>query len=328
MSSRTLLLALVAFLILPAAAWATDSDSDGLSNSLETALGTDPNDSDTDDDGVTDFDELIDGTDPLLDDTDGDGQTDGYEIAHSTDPLDPGTDLDGVNAASFSAAPSTNDLPLHGNLPTDGVGVSMVDGHFVFSALVGETKAVLLRMGLEVFYNSAWAWDGYEGWNFASNLDARLTVHSPTTLTIWRPPFGALNWTKVGSDWTSDDGSLNTLSQSGGSFTETTPGGFKYHYSSGHLTSMEDKYGNATTVGYSGATPTTITDSRGEVHNLAYWTSTGRLKSITMADGRVWYFRYSVNGDLMRIEGPATASFPNRCCQPRHRWKPSFVSPT
>jgi hypothetical protein len=89
-----------------------DSDGDGLTDELETALGTDPLLLDSDADGVSDSDEidfygtdalapdtdddelddaeelLTYGTNPLLDDTDGDDVSDGEEVAAASDPLD------------------------------------------------------------------------------------------------------------------------------------------------------------------------------------------------------------------------------------------------
>ncbi len=89
-----------------------DSDGDGLTDELETALGTDPLLLDSDADGVSDSDEidfygtdalapdtdddelddaeelLTYGTNPLLDDTDGDDVSDGEEVAAGSDPLD------------------------------------------------------------------------------------------------------------------------------------------------------------------------------------------------------------------------------------------------
>ena len=94
------------------AAEEVDSDGDGLTDELETALGTDPLLPDSDADGVSDSDEidfygtdaldpdtdgdglddaeelLAGGTNPLLDDTDGDDVSDGEEIAAGSDPLD------------------------------------------------------------------------------------------------------------------------------------------------------------------------------------------------------------------------------------------------
>jgi hypothetical protein len=48
-----------------ACAGETDTDSDGLTDHEEAALGTDPTEADTDGDGVDDGAEVSDGTDPL-----------------------------------------------------------------------------------------------------------------------------------------------------------------------------------------------------------------------------------------------------------------------
>jgi hypothetical protein len=94
------------------AAAEVDSDGDGLTDELETALGTDPLlvdsdgdgasdsdeidfygtdalDPDTDGDGLDDAEELLTyGTNPLLDDTDGDEAADSDEVVAGSDPLD------------------------------------------------------------------------------------------------------------------------------------------------------------------------------------------------------------------------------------------------
>ena len=58
----------------------TDSDGDGLMDSLEVMFGTDPNNRDTDDDGLTDYEELNWlNYNPLAQDTDGNGIPDGDE---------------------------------------------------------------------------------------------------------------------------------------------------------------------------------------------------------------------------------------------------------
>jgi hypothetical protein len=64
-----------------------DSDQDGLYDSEEVRLGTNPNLADTDQDGLNDFDEIIRGTNPLKADTDGDGVKDGDEIKQKRNPL-------------------------------------------------------------------------------------------------------------------------------------------------------------------------------------------------------------------------------------------------
>lgn len=67
----------------------TDSDGDGLLDSEEDAIGTDPNNKDSDGDGLTDGDEVNQfETDPNNADTDGDGYSDADEVSASTDPND------------------------------------------------------------------------------------------------------------------------------------------------------------------------------------------------------------------------------------------------
>ncbi len=72
----------------------TDTDKDGLSDGLETALGTNPNDADTDNDGV------LDGAEPNpSDDTDADGKIDALDPDSDNDGLFDGTEL-GLSCAN------------------------------------------------------------------------------------------------------------------------------------------------------------------------------------------------------------------------------------
>ena len=75
-----------------------DSDGDGLLDSEEVKLGTDPYDPDTDKDGLSDGEEVKQyQTDPLNPDTDWDGLKDGAEVlTYTTNPLDRDTDDGGV----------------------------------------------------------------------------------------------------------------------------------------------------------------------------------------------------------------------------------------
>lgn len=75
-----------------------DSDGDGLPDSQEIAIGTDPNDPDSDDDGLNDGDEVALGTDPNNPDTDDDGLSDGEELLLGTDPLVPDEGCSSVSA--------------------------------------------------------------------------------------------------------------------------------------------------------------------------------------------------------------------------------------
>ncbi|MEW5956576.1 MAG: Calx-beta domain-containing protein [Chloroflexota bacterium] len=74
-----------------------DSDGDGLTNSEERELGTDPNAQDTDGDGLFDGAEVREfGADPRNPDSDFDGKPDGEEIRLNLNPLSRDTDLDGT----------------------------------------------------------------------------------------------------------------------------------------------------------------------------------------------------------------------------------------
>ncbi len=102
-----------------------DTDGDGLTDSEEEALGTDPHDADTDDDGLSDGDEvLVGGTDPLDADSDADGLFDGEEgILLGTDPLDADSDDDGLDDGTEVLDAGTDPL----NADTDGDGVGDLD---------------------------------------------------------------------------------------------------------------------------------------------------------------------------------------------------------
>ena len=103
-----------------------DGDGDGLSDTLEAALGTNPNDADSDDDGV------LDGAEPnFTADTDGDGRINPLDPDSDNDGLLDGTELGvtmaptGTNVlAGFfvpDADPTTRTSPV--NPDTDGGGV-------------------------------------------------------------------------------------------------------------------------------------------------------------------------------------------------------------
>ncbi|WNG55016.1 OmpA family protein [Archangium gephyra] len=104
----------------------TDTDGDGIPDSVETATGTDPNDDDSDDDGILDGNEDADRdgvvdpgeTNPRNKDTDGDGLQDGTELG-LTAPEGTGTD---TTVFQRDEDPATKTDPL--KVDTDGGSVS------------------------------------------------------------------------------------------------------------------------------------------------------------------------------------------------------------
>ena len=107
-----------------------DSDGDGIDDRAEVEdYSTDPSTPDTDGDGVDDDEEISDGTDPRAADTDGDGLTDGEEAGLGTDPLDRDSDddglIDGAEVDVYDTDPDDADSDDDGLL--DGTEVATYD---------------------------------------------------------------------------------------------------------------------------------------------------------------------------------------------------------
>lgn len=103
-----------------------DSDGDGLADSRERTLGTDPLDADTDGDGLRDGDEVRDGTDPLQpdwpgrpqrNDFDGDGLADVSVYVPSTGLWDIQRSSGGTSTFAFGTAAM---VPMPGDFDGDG----------------------------------------------------------------------------------------------------------------------------------------------------------------------------------------------------------------
>ena len=91
-----------------------DLDGDGLSNSLELTVGTNPLDTDTDNDGLTDYQEIA-----------RDGDANAYKVGLDTNPLNPDTDGDQVKdgaevLAGYNPLDDT-DYPVWGDIDNSGV---------------------------------------------------------------------------------------------------------------------------------------------------------------------------------------------------------------
>jgi len=122
----------------------SDTDSDGLIDSYEILLGTDPCDYDTDDDGLGDYyeivlywgdDENVYQTDPLNPDTDKDGITDGVEMGKETGRPDTILFEDynlwirGTSSTwSGDCDPSTTTDPTNYDSDGDGIPDGWIDG--------------------------------------------------------------------------------------------------------------------------------------------------------------------------------------------------------
>jgi RHS repeat-associated protein len=310
------ILACLAVLVFSASAWAADTDGDGIDDSLEALLGTNPLLTDTDGDGLDDYSEFfVYGTDPNMSDTDGDGQSDGYEVAHGTDPLHwAGTDPDGGSPFAGGSWPAVLDHALSGASPVDGSNVCVVDGHMTCSATAGWTEGVRRGFHLTVCYSNTFnGVDDRYGKNWSALASYRVDPSGNFHLRSAGCP--ELVWTYVSPGIYTPPTGLPTpvvelTDLGGGDYKLVDADGSERDFSGGNLTAEKDRYGNGTTYTYTGSRCDSATDSRGQTHYFTYWPGTGRLKLLTMADGRVWKYCYNDRGQLARIEGPATTQFP------------------
>jgi alpha-tubulin suppressor-like RCC1 family protein len=95
-------------------AFTNDSDRDGLSDTIETQIGSNPNDSDTNDDGILDGDAYQIGSAFVTNtDIDGDGLSNFAELSQGLNPFSVDTDLDGVNDAldAYPLDPTRTTIP-------------------------------------------------------------------------------------------------------------------------------------------------------------------------------------------------------------------------
>lgn len=103
---------------------AEDGDSDGLTKSLESKYGTDPDNPDSDGDGLKDGEEVRRyRTDPMKPDTDGDGLSDGDEVLkYRTDANQADSDGDGLTDGEETGKYGTDPIRLDtdGDTLTDG----------------------------------------------------------------------------------------------------------------------------------------------------------------------------------------------------------------
>ena len=162
-----------------------DSDGDGLSDGQEVnTTHTDPSNIDTDNDGLTDAQEVnTTHTDPTNPDTDGDGLTDGQEVNVShTDPTKADSDGDGQNdytEVTFGSDPLKAQVPsvigqvaveaFSGGDPGEGLDLQ---GNFVYAFNVSSAGA------------AGQAGDA----NFTADNAPGVTVTAPNNIALWDTP--------------------------------------------------------------------------------------------------------------------------------------------
>jgi len=185
-----------------------DPDADGLTNQVELALETSPDNADTDNDGVDDYEEAyVYGTEPTNPDSDGDGLNDSDELFfYGTDPLDADTDSDGMPDGWEVSYPdsldpfvddSTVDYDQDGftNLEEYQGGTNPTIISYSLSMFASPAESGSITGGglydsgqtatLHAYANSLWGFDHWEGDSIAgsSNNPEYLTMDGNKTVT-------------------------------------------------------------------------------------------------------------------------------------------------
>jgi len=167
-------------LLLGLAACTRDSDDDGLSNSKEEELGTNPKVADSDHDGLKDGDEVKNDANPLKADSDGDGLKDGDEVKYGADPNKVDTDDDGYN---------DRDEVFEGHDPGDASDL-IYKGHWPYVFDKTDFKGGSLDKGIETgkiighLQGKDWYGDDVDLWDFY-NSDKPVIIDVSAQ---WCPP--------------------------------------------------------------------------------------------------------------------------------------------
>ncbi len=314
------------------AAFAADTDGDGLDDVFEgTILGTNPAAADSDGDGWNDFKEVFEtGTDPNNPDSDFDTLLDLIDPS----PLDGGPGVhDGATVPTLAGFMTAEPFAPSGQSAFVGRSLAIHNGAFARRYTIGRSRGVrpMILMpeccsvsnaptmmvastsesGIALTYNSQSAFDSSVGYGMGSVLDSSYTVNGAGDVAILKETGVLSTYLFNGVGYTTPVGLRDTLTATPGGYVRTLPEGGTWTYSNGWLTSVADAFGNTTNYARNPAGQITmIGDSRGLAHTLAYYPATGRLMSITTADGAAWTLHYNIKTQLMRIEGPPTTSFP------------------
>jgi len=151
------------------------------------------------------------------------------------------------------------------------------------------------------YYNSQDSVDGPLGYGWGHKFDVALTVNGDSSVSIKWGDGKTQTWTADGSDgFTPQYGVSSTLTDNGeGVYTLTRKDSINYAFdSSGRLSNITDKNGNAIVLTYTASLLTQITDTVGRHIDLTY-DANNRITTITDAIGRTIRYAYDSNGDMI-----------------------------
>lgn len=293
------------------AAYATDSDGDGLTDDLESTLGTDPDQADSDGDQLDDFEEVcIYGTDPLQPDTDGDGQTDDQD----SDPLDDGTHAGGQTTPSTSWTDGGAKPNLVGTTPVEQGGVNVITGEKISTlakidlgaSYVGRNVITLTHFS-HVTAKSLWG-DGV-----LCSIDLQVSENGQGDVDYLAANGEWYTFTNSGGSLVSPAGVPATASidtQQGEITITWIRGGTKeiYDRTNGWMKSIKDRFGNTTTINRNQSGVITSIDlPEGNTVTVSTYASTGRYHEITDwgTTARTWELTYNCYDELAKVKDPA-----------------------
>lgn len=182
-----------------------DDDGDGLGNTREKELGTDPNLADTDQDGLTDREEVLQWkTDPLNRDTDNDTLSDGDEVLNGTNPNNEDTDGDGI-LDPYDPFPNQLATPTITPFPTiAGSGGDICPGSPVPSRVAIGMQAVVEPGGVANRIRAEPSFNNGEIVGFMQPEETFIIIGGPTCdeetqLRYWQIDYkGIIGWTAEG----------------------------------------------------------------------------------------------------------------------------------
>jgi RHS repeat-associated protein len=137
------------------------------------------------------------------------------------------------------------------------------------------------------------------GVNWRSNFDRYIRINSPSSVSVERASGQQLDFTLVGSTWTSDSDVNTTLTNSGSNWTLTDTDDTVETYtnissSEATLNSITLRNGYAQTLTYSSGLLSSVTDSYSRSLSFAY--SSGLLSTVTSPDSHVYTYGYTAAG--------------------------------
>ncbi len=299
-------------------AHAADADGDGLSDALEDALGTDPNDSDSDGDSWSDWKEAFEtGTDPKSIDSDGDTLPDNSDSA----PLNASGSVDGVSTADGSYSENLTAACWKGTSAMDGKGFLPHSGEFVHSmSLLDIDPGYGPSISFGIYYRSGILYNGPLGMNWDSPMFMRLVALGGGDVDFYdgrgrnhrfrdsgdpppsEPPFPYTSPAElIGFTLTKNSDSTWTLFHKRGTKWEFGTGG--------NIVEVSDRFGNTTTYTYTNGLLTDVEDATGHTLAIDYYANTDRVYTVTDDSNRVVVLSYDCYGQLARVRTPLSSEY-------------------